>query len=166
MKRLYLLRHAQAASAFDHSDIERQLTPKGINDAKALGRTMQAKDYIPALTLCSPAARTKQTLEGLSDTLGALKVENPEHLYGAAPGDMLSLIQGTKNEYTSLLIVAHNPTIHHIAAMLCDENSEHYNNVNMQYAPCTMSVLDCNVEKWQHIQPGQNRLVDLIKPET
>lgn len=162
MKRLYLLRHAEAASSFGSSDMERTLTTKGQEDAKMLGLKMKDKSYTPDLTLCSPATRTRQTLTGLTEALEGLKTDIQDGLYGAAPSDMLSLVQSVDDRYSSLLIVAHNPTIHHVAAMLCEDSSPHYNSISMQYAPCTLSVIDCDLEQWADIQPAENQLIDLL----
>ena len=62
-KRLFLLRHASTAPRSSGSDIDRVLSPQGHADAAALGAFMSEKGYIPDAVLCSPAPRTRQTLE-------------------------------------------------------------------------------------------------------
>ena len=66
MKTIYLLRHAQALSAGSGGgDFERKLSPKGLEDALALGHTLKKQDHVPSLILCSAAHRTKSTCERL-----------------------------------------------------------------------------------------------------
>ncbi|MCD8496669.1 MAG: hypothetical protein LRZ85_00395 [Alphaproteobacteria bacterium] len=48
MKRLYLLRHAQALSSSPTGDKGRPLSPQGLADAAALGQMMVRKEYRPA----------------------------------------------------------------------------------------------------------------------
>ena len=68
---LFLLRHAQALSTpAGGQDFDRKLSPKGIEDAQALGRHLKSKGYKPDFILCSSAQRTRQTCENIIEGYG------------------------------------------------------------------------------------------------
>ena len=58
---LYLLRHAEAVPRNGSDDAARELTEKGIAQAKKVGRFCQSHDILPALILTSPLRRAEQT---------------------------------------------------------------------------------------------------------
>lgn len=161
MKRLFLLRHAQA-SMNAPTDRERPLTEHGVTQAEELGETMTRLGYLPNYVYCSPAKRTRQTFEKLG--LSIKTPEFPERLYNAPGGDILSFIQSTNDDVQNLLVVAHNPGIHQMAAMLAaDDHEEYFRKVHMAYAPGTLTVLEYKGARWSDIQRGENTILDLIE---
>ena len=65
MPRLFLLRHAKSPPAVPgQKDFDRPLAARGRAAAPAVGRHMADKGYLPDLVLCSPSARTRETLDG------------------------------------------------------------------------------------------------------
>ncbi len=161
-KRLFMLRHAQAlpSSAGDKS---RALSPKGIKDAKALGRIMSEQGYIPDIVLCSPAKRTRQTLENLQTSLQITSVEFAEILYNGSTGDYLYEIQKISGNYNNILIIAHNPCIYELVILLAKQGNENLlQKLSMGYPPASLSVIKCKCESWLNIKPEENELIDLI----
>lgn len=160
MKRLYLLRHAHALNTAE-SDKERELSDNGKGQSEALHALTVAKNYIPSLIACSPATRTRQTCGIVFPNRE--DVVFPDNFYNAAPGILLSFIQDVDDAHDSLAIVNHNPTIQQLAFSLCGEAPEElFQSLSMGYAPCTLAVYDCPVERWADITPGINTLSDLI----
>lgn len=165
MKRLYLLRHAQAASAQGTNDKERVLTPQGKADSKALGSMMVKKDYIPDLVLCSAATRTRQTLEGVSETLTDLNTEFREDFYNAPTGALFTGIQNVLDKYSSVLVIAHNPGIHDLALRMSASGGTNFlSRLATSYAPGSVSILNCEVEHWEDLSFDTNRLIDRQEP--
>lgn len=164
-KKLFLLRHAQAASTSSGDDKVRALTPAGKDDAKALGREMQKQEYIPDLVLCSSALRTKQTLENVNHTLGIENMRYEDILYNGTPGDYLYMLQQTDNTYDTVLMVAHNPCIYELAILLCAKGSDSVmQRLSEGYPPASLSVVECDCTDWKDIQPAENTLSSLINP--
>ena len=160
MKKLFLLRHAEA-SMNAPSDRERPLTDFGKSQASALGEDMKRKNFVPELIYCSPARRTSETYEGLN--FENIAAEQPERLYNAPACDLLNFIQNTNSNIASVMVIAHNPGIYQLAHVLAAEDvSDAYNKVLMGYPPASLSVLECDIDDWASIQPGQNTLIDLI----
>lgn len=162
MKRLYLLRHAEALSTAS-DDQSRPLSEHGKEQARALHEILKERGYRPDAVACSQAVRTRETLDN------AWPIETadfPDNFYNASPGDLLAYIHTLDSAYQSLLIVNHNPTIHKLAFMLAGKGHDtDIQSLAMGYQPCTMSVIDCDVAAWSDIVPGDNTLTDLILPQ-
>jgi phosphohistidine phosphatase len=161
MPKLYLLRHAQAGSAFSGDDKDRPLTPRGIIQAQAIAPHI--KDI--QKTLCSSARRTQMTAKAIKNSGGDLGViEYQDALYNAAAGDILNAIQACGLE--DLLVIAHNPGLHLLARSLaCKGDKAQMEKLSIFYDPATLSIFDCDIESWSDIQPQSNTLLDLIIPE-
>jgi phosphohistidine phosphatase len=165
MKKLFILRHAQAMPVEGTVDKDRHLTPTGVADAKALGRAMKSRGYQPDMVLCSTAARTRETLEGLAESLKTVPVLYIAKIYEGGTGDLFHAVQQADEDVNSLLIIGHNPSIHTLAVRLTQENSPMLiNRLAAGYKPGTLSVLECPCKTWKEIKPHQNALVDLLEP--
>ena len=71
MRRLILLRHAKSSWDYaDLADVDRPLSERGRTAARAMGSYLRAHPIRPDLVLCSPAARTRETLALVTPSLG------------------------------------------------------------------------------------------------
>ena len=71
MRELILLRHAHAEPATTgQSDLDRPLSPQGLAEAEAVARWLKEQGLVPDRVLCSPARRTRETLEAVMDAIG------------------------------------------------------------------------------------------------
>jgi phosphohistidine phosphatase len=163
MKRLMILRHAHTEPASESGDRERKLTPKGLDNARTLGETMTAKNYVPDFILCSPVTRTRQTLDQIAATLGKIQTEFQKVIYEGGYDEILSLVRGVDNSCAALLVVGHNPAIHQFAASMAREDHDLMNSLSSGYAPATLTVLDVPRASWADLQPGENAIIDLIE---
>lgn len=160
MKTLFLLRHAEAEPS--QSDFARRLTPAGLVAARHVGEILRARYGEPAAIYCSEARRTRETLKELG--LSARPVFKPE-IYGAAPGQLLSLLQSVDEAVPSLLLVGHNPAMHNLAHGLTGSAADkaQWDRMSQHYAPATLAVLTFD-HAWFEAGPGAGRLIDLITP--
>ncbi|MFO6462934.1 SixA phosphatase family protein [Jannaschia sp. KMU-145] len=114
---LILLRHAQAGGG--RPDRTRHLTEKGTADARRIGDWLRAEGHLPARILCSPATRTRETLDALDLTA---ETAFPDDLYNAPTR---VLLDHARDATAPLLIVAHNPGIAEAAAELAAPPPDH-----------------------------------------
>jgi phosphohistidine phosphatase len=117
---LYLLRHAKSSWADSAlADRERPLAPRGRRAAKQIGKHLAALAIEPELVLCSPAERTRQTLELIRPALGASpKVKLEAKLYGATSDELLERIRAVPESIASVMLIAHNPGLQDLALLL------------------------------------------------
>lgn len=164
-KRLFLLRHALAVNELSDGDENRPLAPKGKEDAQALGKYMLDNDYMPDFVLCSPARRTRQTLERLQSHLSFDNKQMPNILYSGSTGDYLHEIQKCNDDHQNILIVAHNPSIYDLVRLLAAQGQDSVmQRLSEGYQPATLSVVNCACQKWADIQPVENELANLVSP--
>lgn len=164
-KNLFLLRHAMAVNELSDGDQGRALAPKGKEDAEALGDYMKHHDFTPDLVLCSPARRTRETLEGVQTHLDADNVKTIDILYSGGAGDYLYEIQQCDDKYDNILIVAHNPSIYELARLLAAQGSDSVmQRLSEGYPPASLSVVNLVCEKWADIQPAENTLAAIVNP--
>ncbi len=122
MLRIALLRHAKSSWAEPGLlDINRPLNARGKAAAPVMGRVLASLNFAPDAILCSPAARTRETLALLLPELperngGASDAVFEDDLYLAEPGDLLARLRALPETVKSVLVVGHNPGLHELAA--------------------------------------------------
>lgn len=162
MKTLLLLRHAQAlGTAIGGTDKTRKLSPNGLADAKALGALMARDGLTPDAVLCSAATRTRETLdsviEGMDSSSDQWSLDYLDALYNADYHVLYDAIKNADAEAETLLLVAHNPGIHALAARLAAEDgSAAVDRLSMSYAPATLTVLSCDIGDWADLAAYAN----------
>ncbi|MFL9872486.1 phosphohistidine phosphatase SixA [Paraburkholderia megapolitana] len=110
---LILWRHAEAED-IAASDLARQLTARGRKQAQTVGKWLRARIDPDALILVSPAVRTVQTAESLSDQYRVVREIAPD-----ASADAVLAAAGWPNGVAqTVVIVGHQPTLGHVAARL------------------------------------------------
>jgi phosphohistidine phosphatase len=112
--RLYLVRHAEAASG--DPDEARPLTPEGRRQAARVGDRLAQASPRPAAVLTSPLLRARETAALLAAPLG-LEPEPDERLApGATAADVRAAVAGRGEE--PVVVVGHQPDCGRIAVEL------------------------------------------------
>lgn len=125
MRRLLLVRHAAAAEKpAGGTDRDRPLTPEGRRAAETLGRRLGADELHPDHVLCSPARRTRETLDALEAALGPLpSADFDEALYLADARTLLDHLRAAPATATCLLLIGHNPGLEELVRALAARTS-------------------------------------------
>ena len=166
MPTLLLARHAKS-SWDDHSlrDHDRPLNRRGASDAPRIGAALRERDLIPDLVLSSTSQRTRETLEGIEEGLGASLVTDflPE-LYLASPGAMLSAIQSAPPDADTLMVLAHNPGTHALAVGLAATGPEDaMEAMRFKFPTGSVAVLDFDHRHWRDVR-DDGTLIEFIRP--
>lgn len=168
MKTLYFLRHAKAEPGGSAvADPDRILSRRGQEACALMGAYMKSKAYVPACALTSPSARTKETLERVAAAAG-WNIPNrfDDRLYLATAEEILCTIQTIENNAHSLIVVGHNPGMHHIALLLSEPVQNRLRTaLELKYPTCTLTVMRFECKEWQEIAPGKGKLLDFVTPE-
>jgi phosphohistidine phosphatase len=165
MRRLFLLRHAQAAPAQNTEDRHRSLTKDGVATAAVLGQLMKTKGYIPDFVICSPARRTQQTLRKILEATGDVPAIYPQAVYYTTVGQLYEVLKQVDGNHHNVLLVSHNPSIHGLAKFLMGLGPGNITSrLIADYSECTLTVLDCPIDGWSTLMPNQNDLEDLLIP--
>lgn len=123
MKILYLVRHAK--SSWNHpelSDIERPLNKRGKRDAPFIGNLLKEKSVKPDILISSPAVRARKTASVIAEIIGypKSKIFIDENIYEASSTELISIIQGFDDKYSSVMMFGHNPGLTMVNNYLTD----------------------------------------------
>lgn len=167
MKRLLLLRHAEAEAAppggGDHG---RPLTPAGFVAAAALGHFLDAQGCLADLALSSDARRAQETLDGLS---AALRVQ-PEArfdaaIYRADAEELLAYVQAHGGAAHCLLVVGHNPAIGELARALAQRGDEAARTgLARGFPPAGLAIFGLTCAAWEDLGPRCAALERFVTP--
>jgi phosphohistidine phosphatase len=166
MKRLLLLRHAK--SGWDDPamrDFDRGLTERGQRAASRMGRLL-AEEPLPDLVISSPAARTRQTIEGLERGIGApLDALFDERIYLATMDSLLELIRNFDDSRSTALVIGHNPGLEDLALALTSGGKLADRVALAQKFPtAALADLELAVDSWTQVMPGTGKLNRFVHP--
>lgn len=157
MKRLILMRHAKSDWSFELEDHARPLNKRGRKSAKALGRWLQEKAYLPDEVLCSTAIRTRETLDLLKV---GVQTWHERALYLAPPEAMLECLRGA--DRNCVLMVGHNPGIAELAEALVVSPPPHPRFAD--YPTGATLVVDFDISDWRDLEISSGTVIDFIVP--
>jgi len=158
MRRLILLRHAEAERLSPGGDRERPLTASGLRDAVAAARLIAELDLSPDAIVSSDARRAQQTAEIVAGVLGwSAPIAIEPALYGADVPQLLAAIRRLPDSAASALLIGHNPGFEDLAAALA-ANDEYVRLHTASFANLLLPV-----ERWHDIKLG---IAQLIGTET
>jgi phosphohistidine phosphatase len=167
MRTLYLLRHAKSDRGdTDLSDIDRPLAPRGRRDAPAMAAFMRERDYRPDLILCSPSARTRETLALLQPALGSdLRTEFDRKLYLGSPDVLLRRLRDVDETIASVLVIGHNPGLERLAAALAPRGDRRaLARMREKFPTCGLAVIHLHIDRWEQTDLGAGTLTDFMVP--
>lgn len=118
MKTLYLVRHAKSSwEQQGIADEERPIIKKGIKKTKRVIAFLKERNVVVGLMISSQAVRALETARrmarGLKYPEKQIRIERK--IYDGYFDRILDLIYKTPDEFDSLMIIGHNPTITHLA---------------------------------------------------
>ena len=157
MKRLILMRHAEAGWHINTDDHERPLSASGIRDAKKIGSWLKEKAYMPDEVISSTSVRTRETLS-------YLLLECPQiferSLYLADADQMKSTLKTLLSE--TVILLAHNPGITELAYDLMNHEEKHENF--MDFPAASTVVIDFKADRWSEVKSDSGIFVDFVMP--
>lgn len=124
MRRLILLRHAKSSwSDPTLDDFDRPLNKRGRRDAPFMAKLFKNKNIIPDIIISSPSERTKLTITEFIETLNYDKrnLRWDKQLYLASATKLLGIIKNLNENYSTIMIVGHNPGLTDLQNILCKD---------------------------------------------
>ncbi len=114
MKNLWLIRHAKSSwSQGELQDNFRPLNERGYRDAQEMSARLKKSGIMPDLIISSHAIRAYSTAMIFADVLkyphGDIRIITK--LYGATTASYMSAIHTLPDQYNTVFLFAHNPTI-------------------------------------------------------
>ena len=156
---LYLLRHAKSSwKDISLSDFERPLKRRGRNGAKLIGERLRSEKLAGALVLCSPAVRTRETLE-IVKTHAGLKADErfEQRIYEASLRDLVQVLSEIPDDKPLAIMVGHNPGFEELLAFLTGQ---------ARSVPTgALAKIEIAVESWKDVKPATGSLELFVTPK-
>jgi phosphohistidine phosphatase len=165
MRRLYVLRHAKSSWADEGlPDRERPLAPRGRRAAQRLAAHLDEQGVRPDVVLCSPAVRTRQTLDLVLPGLGdGVEVLVEDELYGASAGQLLARLRCLAEEVRSAMIVGHNPGVQELTLLLARASALR-ERAAAHFPTAALATLEIRRGDWTALDRGRADLVGYRVP--
>jgi phosphohistidine phosphatase len=113
---LLILRHADAVFNAA-SDFDRELSEKGVRQAREVAAFLKVNQCIPDLLLSSPAVRARSTAELISKEIKVDFIECPWALPGMYSEDAIEQLRAFSH-FNRVLLVGHQPDLAELTARL------------------------------------------------
>lgn len=151
---LIIMRHAKAEPFGDKGDSERELTDKGLKQAKAVGEGIESLGLVPDQISCSSVTRTRQTLDRMLKTFGDKPIVDYRiSLYDGGVQAVFDELAHVKAKNRVFMIVGHEPTVSISAQWLAsaDSDGERLDLLNLGLSPASIVIMGSNkpFDEWQ-----------------
>lgn len=151
---LIIMRHAKAEPFGDKGDSERELTDKGLKQAKAVGKRIESLGLVPDQISCSSVTRTRQTLDRMLKTFGDKPIVDYRiSLYDGGVQAVFDELAHVKAKNRVFMIVGHEPTVSISAQWLAsaDSDGERLDLLNLGLSPASIVIMGSNkpFDEWQ-----------------
>ena len=151
---LIIMRHAKAEPFGNKGDSERELTDKGLKQAKAVGKGIESLVLVPDQISCSSATRTRQTLDRMLKTFGDKPIVDYRiSLYDGGVQAVFDELAHVKAKNRVFMIVGHEPTVSISAQWLAsaDSDGERLDLLNLGLSPASIVIMGSNkpFDEWQ-----------------
>lgn len=163
-KTIYLLRHTEPEHTNMDDDHKRPLTDKGHKDAQNLAKVLSEDGVQPDLMLSSNAVRTSQTAKPFREVWSDVEISFRDDLYLASAGHLHSLLRSLDDEFSSVLIIGHNPGLYEfLKFMTASALPTMFSDLEYDYQMGVWTELSCQWDSWDQLAPGRNNLVAMLK---
>jgi phosphohistidine phosphatase len=162
-----IFRHAKTEkSAPGTRDRDRQLNPRGLEDAARMGAYMAHHALVPNYALISPTRRTRETWNRLASALpGGIPTFFEDRLYEAGAEQILAVIRETQPSVSALIVVGHNPGLHETAKLLIASGDvEARERLNEGLPTSGLAVIDFAGDDWEKVHAHSGRLDRFVTP--
>ncbi len=169
MRRLLLMRHAK--SSWDRPglrDFDRPLSPRGEKAAVSMGQHILDDGLVPDLVFCSPAKRTRQTLNLTCAQFGTSpQIMFDDSLYGGTISFLQDLLRSiTDDNVRTAMIIGHNPETQGLALNLSrDAGTDAMAALKSKYPTAGLAIIEFGISTWAEVQAGQGTLIDFTSPK-
>ena len=166
---LLLLRHSKAQQSPGVPDHDRELAPRGRDDARAVGQWLSdpSRHLALDLVICSTSQRTRQTLEGLVGGGASVSQERfDERVYDAGVTALLDVLLAVPDSVDIVLLIGHAPGIPMLATELALEgtgSTEALERLSKGFPTSGLAILRF-VGSWAALGPETAHLREFVVP--
>lgn len=160
-RNLYVLRHARANEKMsDQQDIDRTLNSTGLQNATRMGMNFFKKGCQFDIIISSPAIRAIYTASLIAEQLKyeTNRIHQNAELYEASIRTLLRVVNQLKDEWKSVLIVGHNPSVTYLAEYITKAEIG-------DMTTCGVAHIQFNNMNWEEVSEGNGNLISYEYPD-
>jgi len=141
-------------------DIERPLNAIGLQNASRMGMKLKEEEHSFDIILTSPAERAMTTATLIAEQVGydPARIHVNDDIYDASVRTLLQTVNNFKNEWTSVLLVGHNPSISYLAEYISDGEVG-------SMATCGLVHLTFDTDNWMEVSEGNGIFDSYVYPD-
>ena len=158
-KKLIIVRHSKSSwKDLSLDDFNRPLNKRGKEDGPIISNYLSKKTNFIDFLHSSSSVRTFETSKFFMQRIKFGKVKYDDSLYHSSSGSILNLIKNYSNEYSSVMLIAHNPGLTHLINQIT--------NISLDNLPTTgLAEIHFSCNKWNEISSKNSNLIDLKFPK-
>ena len=158
-KKLIIVRHSKSSwKDLSLDDFNRPLNKRGKEDGPIISNYLSKKTNFIDFLHSSSSVRTFETSKFFTERIKFGKVKYDDNLYHSSSESILNLIKNYSNEYSSVLLIAHNPGLTHLINQIT--------NISLDNLPTTgLAEIHFSCNKWNEISSKNSNLIDLKFPK-
>jgi len=161
MKFLTLIRHAKSSRDTPGPDELRPLNPRGLHDAPAMGKYLDATfRFAPDIIVSSPATRAIHTARLIAEGIGfnEWQIKEDPRIYEAPVPSLMEVIHDQPDEFGHVCLVGHNPGMENLTNWLCGSRAV------FDVVTCAVIMLELDISSWPKAGEGTARLREYLYP--
>ena len=153
-KKLIIVRHSKSSwKDLSLDDFNRPLNKRGKEDGPIISNYLSKKTNFIDFLHSSSSVRTFETSKFFTERIKFGKVKYDDNLYHSSSGSILNLIKNYSNEYSSVMLIAHNPGLTHLINQIT--------NISLDNLPTTgLAEIHFSCNKWNEISSKNSNLID------
>jgi phosphohistidine phosphatase len=168
MKHLTILRHAKSDWGDPNlDDFNRPLNDRGWKSARRMGKELKERGMRFDLVIASPAARVRETLDGLREKFEMnVEIRFEPRMYGASEQMLLTIVRALDEKVERPLLVGHNPGLERLLVELTeDDKAGLRDRIAGKYPTGALGVVELPAHRWADVEPGSGQIAQLILPK-
>ena len=159
MKKLFLIRHAQAINNITNlDDYDRTLSTNAISDINFISQELLKLSIKPDLIISSSAIRSIHTANILAKNIKYNKniVQN-QYIYEGYVNTLKEIIEYIDDTNNIVFFIGHNPGINLLAYTLC--------NFKEEMKTSSIVQIEFNCDFWMNISSNNSKFISYIYPK-
>ena len=165
MRTLLLLRHAKSDWKRQTSgDFDRPLNRRGRNNAVHVGQWMKQHHLHPDRVICSPALRTRETLQLLRSKLDIPDacIHFDDRAYLADAQTLSTILTRCPHDINTVLLIGHNPGMELLLEYLCGSDIP-LSEKGKLMPTATLAQIALR-DDWRALCAGAGKLIKITRP--
>jgi phosphohistidine phosphatase len=132
-----------------------------------MGRELEKRRVKFDLIIASPAARVRETIDGLTEKLKLnVEIRFEPRMYAASEETLLEIVREIRESVEAPLLVGHNPGLQQLVVALTKSDPDDLRSrVEQKFPTAAIAQIELPANRWPEVNPGTGKINQLILPK-